>query len=137
MKYFLANLGIHTLFLILLIIILVVTFNRNKKHKVKHTLTYFIPVIVSVLIILDLVKLTAPRYLDLSSIISQNYYSYTGVIDEIGRFNNYVVIDGVTYYINPLRELPQPGTQVKVKYSSHSNYAIEIAAVEVSTETGM
>ena len=137
MKYFLANLGIHTLILVMLIVVLVITFNRNKHHKVKHSLTYFLPVVISAIIVWDLVKFTAPRYMDLSSIISQNYYSYTGVIDEIGYFNNYIVIDGVTYYINPLREIPKPGTQVKVKYSSNSHYAIEVAVVESSLETSL
>lgn len=130
MKYFIANLGAHSLVVLFLVFLMVLFTNRNHKHKTKHTLAFFLPLLIGGAIIYDMVFVTAPRYLDLSAVINENYYSHTGTVDKIGYFNNYIVIDGKTYYINPLRDLPSEGTYVRVKYAGHSLYAIEVAPLE-------
>jgi len=124
MKYFLCNLGAHTLVLVVLVIALIITFNRNSKGKAKHVLTYFLPVIISMFILFDMVRFTAPRWLDLTSVLRENYQTTSGVLEKVGRFGNYVVIDGVMYYVNPTHQLPIEGSTVKFKYTDNSRYAI-------------
>ena len=130
MKYYLANLGVHLLVTVILILILVITTNRNKRGECKRGIWYFLPLVISAVTVFYLLSYTAPRLLDLSYIIDSNYYSYTGKIEEISQFGNSVVIDGTTYYINPLRELPAPGTSVRIRYSRYSHYAIDVAPYE-------
>lgn len=130
MKYFLANLSIHVGVILLLVIMLVLFANRNKRGQTKHALMYFMPFVISILTLLYIVKYTAPRFLDLADVISENYYSYTGFVEEISSLNNYIVIDGQTYYINPLRDLPEEGSYVRVRYTTYSHYAIEVSFME-------
>lgn len=135
MKYYIANLAAHTLVVAFLVLLMIIFTNRNRKHKTKHSLTFFMPLLIAGVIIYDMLFLTAPRFLDLSAVVNQNYYSYTGTVEKIGYLNNYIVIDGKTYYINPLRDLPSPGTSVRVKYSRHGHYAIEVAPIETLNVT--
>ena len=135
MKYFIANLVAHSLVVLFLVLLMVLFTNRNHRKKTRHSLAFFLPLLLSGAIIYDMVFLTAPRFLDLSAVINQNYYSYTGTVEKIGYFNNYIVIDGKTYYINPLRDLPSEGTYVRVRYSGHSLYAIEVAPIEPTDVT--
>lgn len=130
MKYFLANLSIHIVITLIMIILVVVFYNRNKRGQTKHTITFFAPFIICIITVLYLVTYTAPRMLDITDVTSQNYYSYTGFVEEISPVNNYIVIDGTTYYINPLRDLPVEGSYVRVRYTTYSHYAIEVSFVE-------
>ena len=130
MKYFIANLSVHLVVTLLLIILIVVFTNRNKRGSTKHTFTYFLPFILSAVAVVYMVIYTAPRLLDLTDVTNQNYYSYTGFVEEIAPLNNYIVIDGTTYYINPLRDLPIEGSYVRVRYTTYSKYAIEVSFME-------
>jgi len=72
----------------------------------------------------------------LSDVARQNYYSYTGVIEEISVLNNYLVVDGQKYYINPLRDLPEEGAHVKIRYTRYSNYVISVESVDMVDISG-
>ena len=130
MKYFIANLSAHAVVTLILVALIVVFANRNKRGKTKHKITYFAPFIFCVLAALYLGFFTAPRLMDIMDVINEKYYSYTGYIEEISPVNNYIVIDGTTYYINPMRELPSEGDYVRVRYTPYCHYAIEVAGAE-------
>ena len=68
--------------------------------------------------------------LDLSDVATQDYYSYTGTIDDISIFNNVFEMDGEIYYINPLRKLPEEGTKVRIRYTRYSRYVISVDVIE-------
>ena len=104
MKYYLANLGVHIAVNLILTLIVIVSSDRNKRGQTKHALTYFLPFVVSIVTVLYMINFTAPRLLDLTDVTGQNYYSYTGTLEEISSMNNYFIIDGEKYYINPLRD---------------------------------
>lgn len=129
MKYFIFNLCLHSLVAIVLIVLVFVFATRNNKRKTKHVLTFFLPVIFAIFAVIDIVFYTGPRLLDISDMMSQKYSSHTGLIEEISYFNNSFVVDGKTYYVNPINELPSVGSTVKVKYTRYAGFAAELELV--------
>lgn len=136
MKYYIVNLCAHVLLVIAITVIIIISFNRNKKRETRHVLTYFMPTILALVVAFYVYFITGPRLLDLSDVATQNYYSYTGQIDEIALFNNSFTIDGVRYYINPLRDLPREGSKVRIRYTRFSNYVISVESVDEVDVTG-
>lgn len=136
MKYYIVNLCAHVLLVIAITVIIIISFNRNKKRETRHVLTYFMPTILALVVAFYVYFITGPRLLDLSDVATQNYYSYTGQIDEIALFNNSFTIDGVRYYINPLRDLPHEGSKVRIRYTRFSNYVISVESVDEVDVTG-
>ena len=124
------------LFVLALTVIVIVFSNRNKKRKTNHVLTYFLPTITAFAVAFYVYFITGPRLLDLSDVATQNYYSYTGQIEEISLFNNSFTIDGTRYYINPLRDLPKEGSKVRIRYTRFSNYVISVEPVDEVDVTG-
>lgn len=129
MKYYIVNLAVHLAVTLIFIILLIVFSNRNKKRKTKYPVSYFIPTVLAIVIVAYVYGITGPRLLDLSDVASQDYYSYTGEIDEISLFNNTLTVDGQEYYINPLRELPGVGEKVRIRYTRFSRYVISVEVV--------
>lgn len=136
MKYYIANLLVHIIVTVALIIMVVVFSNRNRKRKTKYPVSYFIPTVLSILAAAYMFFITGPRLLDLADVATQNYYSYTGVIDELSWVNNTLTVDGKLYYINPLRDLPAEGTKVRIRYTRYSNYVISVESVDEVDVTG-
>ncbi len=129
MKYYIVNLAVHLAVTLIFIVLLIVFSNRNKKRKTKYPVSYFIPTVLAIVIVAYVYGITGPRLLDLSDVASQDYYSYTGEIDEISLFNNTLTVDGQEYYINPLRELPGVGEKVRIRYTRFSRYVISVEVV--------
>jgi len=136
LKYYIANLSIHVLIVLALTVIIIIFSNRNKRRETKHVLSYFVPTLLAIGVAFYMYFITAPRLLDMSDVATQNYYSYTGQIEEISLFNNSFMIDGVRYYINPLRDLPREGSKVRIRYTRFSNYVISIEPVDEVDVTG-
>ena len=61
MKYFIANLAVHTIVALVLIIFSVFFSNRNKKGRTKHPVAYFLPIVFCALAVIYTVLFTAPR----------------------------------------------------------------------------
>lgn len=136
MKYYIANLSIHVLIVLALTVIIIIFSNRNKRRETKHVLSYFMPTLLAIGVAFYMYFITAPRLLDMSDVATQNYYSYTGQIEEISLFNNSFIIDGTRYYINPLRDLPREGSKVRIRYTRFSNYVISVEPVDEVDVTG-
>jgi len=136
LKYYIANLSIHVLMVLALTVIIIIFSNRNKRRETKHVLSYFVPTLLAIGVAFYMYFITAPRLLDMSDVATQNYYSYTGQIEEISLFNNSFMIDGVRYYINPLRDLPREGSKVRIRYTRFSNYVISVEPVDEVDVTG-
>ena len=136
MKYYIANLAVHVLLVLMLTVVIIIFSNRNKKRLTRHVFSYFVPTILAVAVAFYVYFITGPRLLDLSDVATQNYYSYTGQIDEIALLNNSFTIDGVRYYINPMRELPREGSKVRIRYTRFSNYVISVEPVDEVDVTG-
>ena len=52
MRYFMLNLAIHCVVLVILIMLVCIFAKRNKKRKTKKVIAYFLPVVFAVLAIL-------------------------------------------------------------------------------------
>lgn len=136
MKYYIANLSVHVLIVLALTVIIIIFSNRNKRRETKHVLSYFVPTLLAIGVAFYMYFITAPRLLDMSDVATQNYYSYTGQIEEISLLNNSFIIDGTRYYINPLRDLPREGSKVRIRYTRFSNYVISVEPVDEVDVTG-
>lgn len=136
MKYYIANLAVHVVVTLIMIVSVIVFSNRNRKRKTRYVTTYFLPTALAVVTAFYMFYITGPRLLDLSDVATQNYYSYTGVIEERALLNNTLVIDGDTYYINPLRELPPEGSKVRIRFTRFCNYVISVESVETLDISG-
>ena len=126
MNYFFANLSAHALLCLILVILMIIFTNRYIKRKTKHTLTYFVPVLLLIIIGFDVIKYLAPRMFDIDNVLNDVTYTYTGTVDEVSRFNNYIVVDGTTYYLDPFENEIEAGSTVKIKYTPASNYAMSV-----------
>lgn len=130
MKYFIANLVVHSIVTLVLVILSVTLSNRNKKGKTRNPVVYFLPLVFCALAVVYTVLFTAPRLLDIAAVKSDNYYSYTGTLEDVSVFNNALVVDGDRYYINPLRSIPEEGSNVKVRYTRYGHYVVEVVVAE-------
>ena len=126
MRYFLVNLAMHLVFLGILSLLTCIFVARNRARKTKRVAFYFLPVVLALLAVLDLALITAPRLMDISSIVSKSYYYDTGKITDVSFLNNYYFIDGKCYFINPLRMKAKAGDTVRVKHSKYSRFTSEI-----------
>ena len=99
MRYFIANLAVHLIILAALTVFACIFASRNRKRKTKHVISYFFPILFALVAIIDIVLYTAPRLLDINSMINSNYYYTTGTVEKIGFLKNYFIIDGNYYYL--------------------------------------
>ena len=130
MKYFIANLILHCFITTVLVILIIVFSGRNRKRKTKHVFSYFLPFLLSAAAIAYMVKFTAPRLLDISDVMSGNFYSYTGVNGERAALRNHLHVDDMDFYINPLWDTPSEGTSVRIRYTRYGKYIIDISDSE-------
>ena len=130
MKYFIANLSVHTIVALVLIILCVICSNRNKRGKIRNPVAYFLPILFCAAAVAYTAYFTAPRLLAIASVKSDNYYSYTGTLEDVSVFNNALTVDGERYYINPLRDIPEEGANVRIRYTRYGHYAVEVVVTE-------
>ncbi len=131
MKYFIANLSAHSILLIFLIVFLIFFSNHNRKRKNRWAFSYLIPVVLSIGIVVYIGLIVAPRFCDITDVLSQNYQSYTGTLEKKAFLNNYIIVDGKRYYYNPLHEIPNEGENVRVLYTHNSNFAMSVEQAPV------
>ena len=102
MRYFIANLAMHLVITGVFVLLTCVAAGRNKTKKTKHVIFYFFPIIFALASVLYIVFYTAPRLMDINSLINSNYYYNSGTVEKIGFAKNYFSINGEHYYLNPL-----------------------------------
>ena len=129
MRYFIVNLAVHLLVTAVFVVLTCICAGRNRKKKTKHILTYFFPIVFAVVAIVDIALYTAPRLMDINSMINSNYFYQTGSVDDIGLMKNYFVIDGKYYYMNPLHNSMSKGDVVRVKHTPYSLFTVEITTI--------
>src|SRR5574344_2872392 len=133
MRYFLANLVVHIIMILFLVFMMCLCTQRNRKHQTKYATGCFLPLFFAILAIFWVYFVAGPRLLDFKSVINSNYYSDTGVVTDVSLLKNYFVIDGVCYYMNPLRNSLEAGEEVRIKNTQYSHYTIEITRLDDET----
>ena len=129
MRYFIVNLAVHLAVTILFVVLTSVRAGYNRRKKTKHVISYFFPIAFALIAIVDIVLYTAPRLMDINSLINSNYYYNTGAVENISFMRNYFVIDGDYYYINPLRNKLTEGDVVRVKHTPYSRFTVDIMTI--------
>ena len=129
MRYFIVNLAVHLVVTALFVLFTCICAGRNRRKKTKHIVTYFFPRAFALIAIVDIVLYTAPRLMDINSLINSNYFYNTGSVEQIGFMKNYFVIDGKYYYMNPLRNKLSEGDVVRVKHTPYSLFTVDIMTV--------
>ena len=126
MRYFFVNLAVHLIVTVVFAVLTCIFAGRNKRKKTKHVITYFFPILFALIAIIDIALYTAPRLMDINSMINSNYFYTTGQVEEIGYMKNYFVIDGDYYYMNPLHNALSKGDVVRVEHTPYSLFTVEI-----------
>lgn len=129
MRYFIVNLAVHLAVTILFVVLTCVRAGYNRRKKTRHIISYFFPIAFALVAIIDIVLYTAPRLMDINSLINSNYYYNTGAVEQISFMRNYFVIDGDYYYINPLRNKLTEGDVVRVKHTPYSRFTVDIMTI--------
>ena len=132
MRYFIANLAMHLVITGIFVVLTCVAAGRNKNKKTKHVIFYFFPIVFALALVLYIVFYTAPRLMDINSLINSNYYYNSGTVEKIGFMKNYFVINGEHYYLNPLHNKLVEGDNVRVKYTPYSSFTVEVMKIEES-----
>ncbi len=99
---------------------------RNRRKKTKHVLSYFFPIAFALVAIIDISLYTAPRLMDVNSMINNNFFYTTGSVDSIGVMRNYFVIDGKYYYLNPIHNTLKVNDVVRVAHTPYSSFTVDI-----------
>lgn len=125
MNYYIANLGAHTILLSALIAVICIFADKVRRRKAKNIILYFLPVAVTVLVLVYAVAIVIPRLFDLRNVVNNNYSTAQGVVEKVSPLKNYITVDGVTYYRNPSKECPEKGDEITLKYSDGSKFMPE------------
>lgn len=139
MKYFYVNLACHVFVFCVLVVSMLIFLKRNSERKTKHGFVYLLPLVISLFAVLDMVFLAGPRLVDIQNMTTDSYQFTTGKVESVGFFNNTIVVDGKTFYINPLSDIPPEGSQIRIKHTDYAHYVVELseasqAAIEDSKD---
>lgn len=127
MKYYFVNLGLHLLVTIILIVLLIITTNRNKKGKTSRGVWFFLPVVLSIAVVFHLAVYTTPRLMDIKSVVTNSARESDGIVESISPLNNYIIVDGEKYFINPKHSYPETGTRVQFTCAPNSHVILELS----------
>jgi hypothetical protein len=103
---------------------------HNKRKKTKFVVFYFLPIVFALISVFYIVFYTAPRLMDVNSLINCNYYYNSGTVEKIGFMKNYFVIEGKHYYLNPMRNNLKEGDSIRVKHTLYSNFTVEVTMID-------
>lgn len=126
MRYFIVNLAVHLMITAMFSVLTCVFAGRNRRKKTKHVLSYFFPIAFALVAIIDISLHTAPRLMDVNSMINNNFFYTTGSVDSIGVMRNYFVIDGKYYYLNPIHNTLKVNDVVRVAHTPYSSFTVDI-----------
>ena len=83
MVYFFLNLAGHATISLLLILLLIHRVKINQRRENRHGLTFFLPILLTVLVIVQMAFFTIPRLLDTTDILRKAYESRSGTVEKI------------------------------------------------------
>ena len=125
MNYYIANLGVHVVLITAMIAVICIFADKVRRRKAKNIVFYFLPVAVTILVIVYAVAIVVPRMFDLRNVVNKNYSTAQGTVEKVSLLKNYITVDGVAYYRNPTKECPEKGDEITFKYSDGSKFMPE------------
>ena len=130
MIYFFINLFLHFLISALLLVLLLRLVRNNQRRKNKRGIYYLFPVAVTIVFLIQVITVSAPRVLDSVYVIKQNYQTVSGRVESVKYLNHALVIDGETYYYNPFFPQPQTGDLYEISYTPYAHYISEFSLTQ-------
>ncbi len=130
MRYFIVNLAMHLVITCGFVLFTCMAAQHNKRKKTKFVVFYFLPIVFALISVFYIVFYTAPRLMDVNSLINCNYYYNSGTVEKIGFMKNYFVIEGKHYYLNPMRNNLKEGDSIRVKHTLYSNFTVEVTMID-------
>lgn len=128
MIYFFINLAFHSIISLVLFIVLRHFFIINQQRRNKMWISYFFPLVVSVILLIQATIFTFPRLLASAEVIRNDLSTQSGVVAEVGFLNNTLTIEGETYYFNPMLYKPKEGDVIIFQSTSRARYIVEMSA---------
>ena len=125
MNYFFANLGAHVLIASALLAVCCIFADKVRKRKADKMIKYFLPLVLTVIIIIYASLIIVPRMFDIRNVVSNNYQSQSGTVEYVAPLKKYIVVDGVKYYKNPSKDCPEAGDKITLKYAETSRFMPE------------
>lgn len=125
MNYFMTNLAAHVLIFSALIVVICIFADKVRKHKAKNIVLFFLPVALTIIVIVYGCLIVVPRMFDIRNVAANNYSSAAGTVEKVAPLKNYITVDGVTYYRNPAKECPEKGDVITFKYAEASHFMPE------------
>lgn len=125
MNYYLTNLGAHLVIISALIAVICIFADKVRKRKLKNIVLFFLPVVLTVLVIWYACGIVIPRLYDIRNVVNNNFSSVTGTVDSVAPLKNYIKVDGVIYYKNPSKSCPAQGDVITLRYTETSRFMPE------------
>ena len=118
----------HVVIFAIIVVVMIFFLGRNGQHKTKHAVSYFIPCLLAMLAVADMIVVCAPRLIDIPNVISDRCLVYSGKFQSVSFCGNIIYVDGEKFYINPKADLPDIGDYIKIRYTENSRYIMEMTA---------
>lgn len=130
MSYYWTNLAAHLLVSLILLIIFLAAVKGSQEYRWKKGFLFLLPSVLMIVLLIQLSVFSIPRVLDSTTVLRSTYRMESGKIESISQFNNTVVINGITYYVNPFDFELEVGDEVSIKYTPYAHYAYSLEKAE-------
>lgn len=124
--YYFINLSLHFLISLTLMLILLHYVKKNQLRKNKRGISFLLPSLLAVIFLVQVMTFTVPRILDSVNIVKADYRTVTGQVESVRFLNHALVIDGKTYYYNPLIYKPKVGDELKISFTPKAGYIADL-----------
>lgn len=132
MTYFFINLAFHLMISVVLFIILRHFFINDQQRKNKVWISYFFPVVASIILLTQASYFTFPRVLASAEMIRNDFSLQTGTVEEVGFLNNKLVIEGEKYYFNPMIYKPKEGDSLIYQSTNYARYIVKMSVSDTA-----
>lgn len=131
MVYFFVNLCLHLLVSLTILLFLLKFVSNNRNRRNRKGISYLLPAVLTVVFLVQVLSVSAPRVLDSVYVIKQNYQTMSGRVESVKYMNHALVIDGETYYYNPFMQEPHAGDNLEISFTPYAHY---IAVLSLAKE---
>lgn len=135
MVYFFINLCLHLAVSLILLLLLLKFVSNNRNRRNRKGISYLLPAVLTVVFLIQVLSVSAPRALDSVYVIKQNYQTISGRVESVKYMNHALVIDGETYYYNPFIQEPHTGDNLEISFTPYAHY-IAVLSLARQPETG-
>lgn len=136
MTFYFALSLVATLLIVLVLLMWIchaLKVNRNRENRLP--ISYFMPVLLSILLGIVVQTEFYPRLLDTIEIISENTYSRTFLHNEGSVQNRLMVIGDHSYILDPSCGQLKPETDYRIRVAPHTGMVVSCIEIVSQTES--